>query len=57
MPDSAAGRLTKPAEAKSGSAGKTTQSAAPKPKREPQQNPPRPPQAIQPSGGPLGWLR
>ena len=48
---------SEPAEAKSGSAGKTTQSAAPKPKREPQQNPPRPPQAILPSGGPLGWLR
>ncbi|MBI2715646.1 MAG: DUF459 domain-containing protein [Rhizobiales bacterium] len=47
----------KPAEAKSGSAGKTTQSAAPKPKREPQQNAPRPPQPIRPSAGPLGWLR
>jgi uncharacterized protein len=45
----------KPAEAKSGSAAKATESAAPKPK--PQQNVPRPPQAIQPSGGPLGWLR
>ena len=40
-----------------GGTGKTTQSAAPKPKREPQQNAPRPPQAIRPSGGPLGWLR
>ena len=47
----------KPAETNSGSAGKTTQGAAPKPKREPQQNAPRPPQAILPSSGPLGWLR
>jgi hypothetical protein len=47
----------KPAEAKSGSTGKTTQSAAPKPKREPQQNAPRPPQPVRPSGGPFGWLR
>jgi hypothetical protein len=47
----------KPAGANRGGTGKTTQSAAPKPKREPQQNAPRPPQAIRPSGGPLGWLR
>jgi hypothetical protein len=45
---------------KGGTAGKTTQNAAakPKPQREqPRDNAQRPPQPIRPSGGPFGWLR
>ncbi|MBI3703995.1 MAG: DUF459 domain-containing protein [Rhizobiales bacterium] len=48
---------TAPVEARSSGDAKASESVAPKPKREPQQNVPRPPQAIPRSGGPLGWLR
>ncbi len=46
----------RPAEPKSGAAGKTTQNAAEKPKvqRQPRNDGPRP---VQRSGNPLGWLR
>ena len=48
---------TEPAEAKSGSAGKTVQNAAAKPKQPTNNNAPRPPAPIRPSSNPLGWLR